>query len=44
MNVIEKINSAKSPLFTFELLPPLKGRSIDKIYNAIEKLLEFEPA
>lgn len=44
MNVIEKINSSKSPLFTFELLPPLKGRSIVRIYNAIEKLLDFEPA
>ena len=44
MNVLEKIKSAKSPLFTFELLPPLKGRSIDKIYETIECLLEFEPA
>jgi methylenetetrahydrofolate reductase (NADPH) len=44
MNVVEKIKAAKSPLFTFELLPPLKGRSIDKIYEAIERLLEFEPA
>ncbi|HBG24306.1 MAG: methylenetetrahydrofolate reductase [NAD(P)H] [Bacteroidetes bacterium GWF2_41_61] len=44
MTVIEKINNAKSPLFTFELLPPLKGHSIDKIYASIEGLLEFEPA
>lgn len=44
MTVIEKIREAKRPLFTFELLPPLKGHSIDRIYNAIERLLEFEPA
>ena len=44
MNVVEKIKAAKSPLFTFELLPPLKGRSIDKIYEAIDRLMEFEPA
>lgn len=44
MNVIDTIKSAQKPLFTFELLPPLKGRSIDKIYEAIERLLEFEPA
>lgn len=44
MSVIEKIKTAKSPLFTFELLPPLKGHSIEKIYTAIERLLEFDPA
>ncbi|GAB1473532.1 hypothetical protein MASR2M69_09730 [Bacteroidota bacterium] len=44
MSVIEKIKNAKSPLFTFELLPPLKGHSIEKIYSSIEGLMEFEPA
>jgi methylenetetrahydrofolate reductase (NADPH) len=44
MSVIDKITNAKGPLFTFELLPPLKGHSIDRIYTAIERLLEFEPA
>jgi methylenetetrahydrofolate reductase (NADPH) len=44
MSVIEKIKTANGPLFTFELLPPLKGHSIDKIYTAIERLLEFNPA
>ena len=44
MNVIEKINNAKRPLFTFELLPPLKGHSLERIYKAIDLLMEFEPA
>jgi methylenetetrahydrofolate reductase (NADPH) len=44
MNVIEKINNAKRPLFTFELLPPLKGNSLERIYKAIDLLMEFEPA
>jgi methylenetetrahydrofolate reductase (NADPH) len=44
MNVIEKINNARRPLFTFELLPPLKGNSLERIYNAIDLLMEFEPA
>lgn len=44
MTVIEKINSSKSPLFTFELLPPLKGHSIEKVYATIESLLDFNPA
>lgn len=44
MNVIEKINSAKGPLFTFELLPPLKGHSIERTYAAIDRLMKYEPA
>jgi methylenetetrahydrofolate reductase (NADPH) len=44
MTVIEKIYSAKGPLFTFELLPPLKGHSIERTYAAIDRLIEFEPA
>ncbi len=44
MSVLDKINSAKNPLFTFELLPPLKGHSLDRIYRTIERLMEYEPA
>ena len=44
MSVIDKIKSARGPLFTFELLPPLKGHSIEKVYAAIDRLVEFEPA
>lgn len=29
--------------FSFEILPPLKGNSILKIYNIIDKLREFDP-
>ena len=44
MTVIEKIKRAKRPLFTFELLPPLKGHSLDRIYATIDRLLEYQPA
>jgi len=44
MSVIEKISTAKGPLFTFELLPPLKGHSIERTYAAIDRLIEFNPA
>jgi methylenetetrahydrofolate reductase (NADPH) len=44
MSVIDKINNASGPLFTFELLPPLKGHSIERIYAAIDRLIEFNPA
>lgn len=44
MSVIEKLRNAKGTLFTFELLPPLKGHSIEKIYSTIDRLAEFQPA
>lgn len=44
MSVIDIINKNKGTLFTFELLPPLKGHSIEKIYAAIDGLMEFSPA
>jgi methylenetetrahydrofolate reductase (NADPH) len=44
MSVIDKIKEAKGPLFTFELLPPLKGHSIERIYSTIDRLVEYNPA
>ncbi len=44
MKVTDIIKNADKPLFTFELLPPLKGHNIDTIYNAIDPLIEFDPA
>lgn len=32
------------PKFSFEILPPLKGNNIDRVYAIIEKLKEFDPA
>lgn len=43
MKVIEHINQAKDTLFSFEILPPLKGKSIQSIYNGIDPLMEFKP-
>lgn len=44
MTVAEKIRTAESPLFTFELLPPLKGHTLERTYKAVERLLKYEPA
>lgn len=44
MKFIEKIQSSKKPLLSFELLPPLKGHNLDRIYAAIDPLLEYQPA
>ncbi len=35
--------SQNTPTFSFELLPPLKGNSIFKVYNVIDRLKEFDP-
>lgn len=44
MKIIDHINNAKGKtLFSFELLPPVKGKSIDEIYKAIDPLMEFNP-
>jgi len=43
MRVIDHINNSKSTAFSFEILPPLKGNSIQKVYNVIDKLKEFDP-
>ena len=43
MIVAEKLRTTKKTLFSFELLPPLKGRKLDDIYNAIDPLIEFNP-
>jgi len=44
MSVIDKIREAKGTLFTFELLPPLKGHSIERVYSTIDRLIEYDPA
>jgi len=36
-------NAGGKTLFSFELLPPVKGKSITDIYDAIDPLMEFNP-
>ncbi|HVW97825.1 MAG TPA: methylenetetrahydrofolate reductase [NAD(P)H] [Mucilaginibacter sp.] len=44
MKIIEHIRNAEGKtLFSFELLPPVKGQSIQGIYDAIDPLMEFKP-
>ncbi len=44
MKVTEHINKANGkPLFSFEILPPLKGQNIQSIFDNIEPLMEFKP-
>lgn len=44
MKILEILSRTKNTQFSFELLPPLKGSSIDDIYKTIDPLVEFNPA
>lgn len=43
MKVVDHINNAKDTLFSFEILPPLKGKGIQSLYAGIDPLMEFKP-
>lgn len=43
MKVTDHIKAAKDTLFSFEILPPLKGKSIQSIFDGIDPLMEFKP-
>ncbi len=43
MKVIELLKSNNCTAFSFEILPPVKGSNIDKVYSIIDKLKEFDP-
>src|SRR5690554_7461511 len=43
MKISELINKGDKTAFSFELLPPLKGNSINKLFKAIDRLKEFDP-
>lgn len=44
MKVTDHITRANgSPLFSFEILPPLKGQNIQSIFDGIDPLMEFKP-
>ena len=44
MKVIDHLRQARKTLFSFEILPPLKGKDIRSIYAGIDPLLEFKPS
>jgi len=44
MKVTEHISNAQGTLISFEILPPLKGRSINSIYDHLDPLMEFSPS
>lgn len=44
MKVIEHLDQNKGKtLFSFEVIPPMKGKSIEELYKNIDPLMEFNP-
>lgn len=43
MKVTDHLKASDDTLFSFEILPPLKGKSIQSIFDGIEPLMEFKP-
>jgi methylenetetrahydrofolate reductase (NADPH) len=43
-NVIEHIAQSDKTLFSFELLPPLKGQDFESIKKNIDPLIQFDPS
>lgn len=41
--VIDIIRSSQHPFASFELVPPLKGSDVSRLYDSIDPLMEFNP-
>jgi len=44
LKVIDHIRQAKSTLVSFEVLPPLKGKGINALWEHLDPLMEFKPS
>lgn len=44
MKVIDHIRQASKTLISFEILPPLKGKTINSIFDHLDPLMEFKPS
>ena len=44
MKVTAHIQEAKDTLISFEVLPPLKGKTITTLYDHLDPLMEFKPS
>ena len=43
MKVIDILNSSQKPFASFELVPPLKGSDVSRLYDSIDPLMQFHP-
>ena len=43
MKIIDILEKATEPLISYEIIPPLRGKSAAQVYNVIDELIEFRP-
>ena len=43
MKITEYLNNSKKTLFSYEIIPPFRGGSIDKVFNLVEDLMPYDP-
>lgn len=43
MKVIEHYRKAKEPIISFEIIPPKRGGSVKKVFEALDKVMKFNP-
>ena len=43
MAILDIILAAKRPIFSLEVLPPLKGAGMERLFETVDKLREFDP-
>ena len=43
MKVIDILHSSQRPFASFELVPPLKGSDVSRLYDSIDPLMQFQP-
>ena len=43
MKVVDYIKNSNKTIFSFEIIPPLKGKGIEDICAGIDQLMEFTP-
>lgn len=43
MKVIEHYERANEPLISFEIIPPKRGGSVDKVFESLDKVMKYNP-
>jgi methylenetetrahydrofolate reductase (NADPH) len=43
MKIVDYLRNPEKTLFSFEVLPPMKGQSIQELFDTLDQLMEFGP-
>jgi len=43
MKIIDYLAKANQTLFSYEIIPPKRGGSIDQVFSLVDQLIPFDP-